>query len=84
MLNYDEISKVCDRAEAMRASQTSRITLFMDIDNANKQFDLKPELLEADDQNFAHDIVGIQNGMDRSQGKVTNFFLPRYAESQEV
>lgn len=41
-------------------------------------------LLEADDLNFSHDIVGIQNNFNRQTKKMDNFFLPRYAQSQSV
>jgi hypothetical protein len=37
------------------------------------------ELLEADEFNFWHDIFGIRNRMDRTTGKLSNHFLPRYA-----
>lgn len=37
------------------------------------------ELLQADDLNFTHDVIGIRNCMDRTTGKLTNDFLPRYA-----
>lgn len=38
-----------------------------------------PDLLQADDLNFAHDVIGIRNCIDRTTGKLTNNFLPRYA-----
>lgn len=40
------------------------------------------DLLEADDFNFIHDIVGIDNYIDRTTGKLTGFFEPRFAEVQ--
>ena len=63
----------------MGISQGSRITLFMDMDNANKHFNLKPELLEADDQNFAHDINGIQTFIDRKNKAFSAHWVPRMA-----
>lgn len=36
-------------------------------------------LLAADDFNFAHDIAGIHANLDRSSGRLTNHFVPRYA-----
>ncbi len=36
-------------------------------------------LLAADDFNLAHDIGGIVRSLDRKTGKLTNFFMPRYA-----
>lgn len=38
------------------------------------------ELLEADDLNFAHDVAGIARHIDRTTGKLTNCFLPRFAD----
>lgn len=38
------------------------------------------ELARADDFNFAHDVFGIRNHMDRSTGKLTGCFLPRFAK----
>lgn len=35
------------------------------------------ELLQADDFNFAHDICGIQNHINRNTGKLMRGFLPR-------
>jgi hypothetical protein len=34
-------------------------------------------LLEFDDFNFAHDITGIANCIDRETGKLTKHFIPR-------
>lgn len=37
------------------------------------------ELNGADEANFGHDIFGIRKYIDRSTGKLTNCFLPRYS-----
>jgi len=37
------------------------------------------ELLSADDFNFAHDITGIANHLDREKGVLTGCFLPRFS-----
>ncbi len=39
------------------------------------------ELLQADDFNFAHDIVGIMNNLDR-ENLTMNCFWPRFAAKQ--
>lgn len=62
--------------------------LIMDLSCADRQFSLRlEEFLNADDFNFVHDIVGIQNNIDRrvvnddgSVGKISRF-VPRYAGS---
>jgi len=37
------------------------------------------ELLAADDANFAHDVFGIRRFIDRTTGKLTGCFDPRYS-----
>ena len=76
------IAKICERAETMGLSDPQkRSNLFMDLDKTNESVGLNLEgLLAADDMNFAHDVVGIQNHMNRSTGKLEDFFVPRYAK----
>ena len=38
-----------------------------------------PELLVADDLNFAHDVFGIMRHFNRREGKLEHCFVPRYA-----
>lgn len=72
--------KLAQRAEGMGIYDGERISLLMDIENADKAFNLKlEELLDADDGNFAHDIVGIVNNIDRNKPTDFNLFVPRYA-----
>lgn len=54
----------------------------MDIDAChNNGCPLKlTDLLNADDQNFAHDVFGIRANIDRTTGKLLNCFLPRFAQ----
>jgi hypothetical protein len=37
------------------------------------------ELLRADDFDFQHDIFGIREHLNRTTGKLKDYFLPRYA-----
>lgn len=72
--------KLAQRAEGMGIYHGERITLLMDIENADKVFNLKlDELLNADDGNFTHDIIGIMANIDRNNPTDFNFFVPRYA-----
>lgn len=73
--------KIAERAEEMGIYNGERITLMMDIENADNQFNMRLEdWLEADNFNFAHDIVGIVNNIDRSKYPAEiNRFLPRFA-----
>jgi hypothetical protein len=73
--------KIAQRAEGMDLYTGERITFLMDIENADKVFDLNLEgLLGADDLNFAHDIIGIVNNINRNNPTDFNLFVPRYAK----
>ena len=41
------------------------------------------DLLTADGFDFAHDIWGIGQNLDRDTGKLLNHFLPRFAKQQK-
>lgn len=72
--------KLAQRAEGMGIYDGERFTLLMDIENADKVFNLRLEdLLNSDDGNFAHDIMGIVNNIDRSNPTDFNLFVPRYS-----
>ena len=70
---------IAQRAENMNLLMFDRLSLMMDLEEADKQFNLKlEELLNADDLNFSHDIAGIQNNINR-ETKDFNFFVPRFS-----
>ena len=72
--------KVAERAEDMGIYHGERFSLLMDIENADKAFNIRLEdWLEADDFNFAHDVVGIVNNIDRRNPVNFGYFLPRFA-----
>ena len=80
---FETIAKICQRAEEMGIARGERITLVMDIENAHKTVGLRlNDWLEADNFNFAHDIIGIQNNMNRTTGELEAFFLPRFAKGE--
>lgn len=57
----------------------------MDITAVNDTTPLRlQELLEADNFEFAHDIFGIRQNINRSNGQLENSFLPRYAKHEEA
>ena len=71
--------KIVERAEKLGINQISRLTGIMDIEFADKKFNLRLlDFLTADDINFTHDYTGIQNNIDRST-KEFGFFVPRFA-----
>lgn len=74
--------KLAERAEEMGIYNGERFTLLMDLENADKVFNLKLEdLLNADNFNFAHDIVGIVNNINRKNPIDFNLFVPRFARN---
>lgn len=78
------VAKICDRAESLKIRRGSRLTATMDVNLAAEHFNMKlSEWLEADDFNFAHDFVGIQNHIDRITQTFDNRFLPRFAGSKD-
>lgn len=42
------------------------------------------ELLDADDANFGHDVWGIRRFIDRETGKLTDHFLPQFAQPEQA
>ena len=78
MMIYVEIAK---RAEEMELYHGERMTLLMDLESADNTFNLRLEdLLNADNFNFAHDVVGIVNNINRAEFPATDFglFVPRF------
>lgn len=59
---------------------TDRLSLSMDITatHANGNPLRLAELLEADDFNFTHDVYGILRHINRDNGNLEGFFLPRF------
>ena len=67
------IVDIAKRAEEHGALQFDRLSLIMDIETAHQQFKLRlNELLNADNADFLHDIVGIQNNIDRKNKQIGN------------
>ena len=60
----------------------SKLDLIMNIvavHNENGKLRLE-DWLNADDQNFYHDIFGIMRHIDKETGKLKNFFEPRFTD----
>ena len=77
---FELIIAIAKRAEEMGILAFDRMSLTMDLEATNEEFNLRlQELLNADDSNFAHDIVGIQNNINRETKKMGNMFVPRYS-----
>ena len=72
---------IADRAEKI-GYKGDRLSLLMDIESADGVFNLRlDDWLNADDFNFAHDLYGIMNNINRTEfpAKDFGFFVPRFA-----
>lgn len=78
------IEKLADRLEIYGKKfgvelEYDRLEFIMDLDACNSNgtpLDFQ-KLLDADDFNFGHDVWGIRAHIDRTTGKVKDFFMPR-------
>ena len=83
--NFNTICRIADRAQALYERigipmPTDRMGLIMDIDYTDQVCPLDLEAwLNADDQNFAHDLGGILKNFNRVTKVLDNYFTPRYA-----
>lgn len=81
--DYELINKIVLRALVLCAKngvQYDRMTAFMDISATHEFQPLRlADLLAADEFNFAHDVLGIRENMDRKVGRLANCFLPRFS-----
>ena len=76
------IHKIGVRAKKDLATFKKRDLIDIEMDVMATHITLKLRLgdfLKADKFNFAHDIVGITNCIDRNTGKMANCFLPRFS-----
>ena len=78
------ISQIVKRGWAidwLRASYADKLSMRMDVMavHANGNRLRLADLLAADDFNFAHDMSGICNCLDRNTGKLTRNFRPRFS-----
>ena len=81
---FQTIVKICERAEKMNIAPQERISLIMDLENTHASVGLNLDaLLAADDSNFSHDIVGIQQHINRETKELEDFFVPRYAQQKD-
>ena len=79
---YEKYVEIAKRAESEGIYKEERISLLMDIESADLQFNLRlDDWLKADEFNFAHDLYGIINNIVRNDFPVTNFgyFVPRFS-----
>lgn len=85
---YNKYVAIVDRAAVMGCMQGSdRLSTLMDIESADRKFNLRlDDWLAADDSNFTHDFLGIENNIKRGAGFPATdfgFFVPRFAGAGE-
>lgn len=77
---------ICARAKAMGIMQGDAISAIVDIESADRKFNLRlDDFLGADNSNFAHDFIRIQGNIVRGNFQATDFgdFVPRFAGRSE-
>ncbi len=79
---YEVISKIVERANGNNLIHFSKFSLTMDLELATEAFNLDLDgMIEASDLDFGHDILGIQNHINRETKKFENCFVPRFARN---
>ena len=74
------INEIVKRARKRFGKDIDGMSLHMDLTAAHTEVNLRlEELLNADDFNFAHDVLGIIRHMNRQTAQLSGHFLPRYA-----
>ena len=79
---YQKYVEIAKRAENENLYSGERISLLMDIESADQKFNLRlDDWLKADAFNFAHDLYGITNNINRNEFPAIDFglFIPRFA-----
>lgn len=79
---YLKYIEIAERAEKEGLYNGERMDLLMDIESADKKFILRlDDWLNADKFNFAHDLFGIVDNINRNTFPATDFgfFIPRFA-----
>ena len=79
---YQKYVEIAKRAEGEGLYNKERISLLMDIESADQKFHLRlDDWLNADAFNFAHDLYGITNNINRNEFPAIDFglFIPRFA-----
>lgn len=79
---YQKYVEIAKRAENEDLYNGERISLLMDIESADQKFHLRlDDWLKADEFNFAHDLYGIMNNINRTEFPAIDFglFIPRFA-----
>ncbi len=77
--DYLLLQNIIDRADKMKFIKGERITVVLDLCCAVETFDINlKDFYESDDNDFAHDFIGIQNNINRQTKTFENCFTPRF------
>lgn len=85
MSSIDRMNKymqIIERAKSLATIDMDLHSVIMDIESADLHFNLRlDDWLNADNENFMHDFVGIVTNIQRTNFPATDFnlFVPRYA-----
>lgn len=78
----EKVDAIIDRIFANTdINQSNRMTLFMDLTlchTSGTPLSLD-DMLTGRIEDLAHDVIGINQNIDRATGELGNFFTPRYA-----
>ena len=84
--DFELIVRIVERAAEIYARNNlryDRMVANMDIHEVHKKTPLRlAAWFAADEGNFAHDVAGIHNNLDRVSGVLENCFVPRFAVTQ--
>jgi hypothetical protein len=83
---YELIGKIVDRAwDTVKHGYHERIDFWLDLEVTHSNgcpLDFE-RLLGFDNGSFYHDIIGIHNNINRTNGKLENCFVPRCASQTD-
>lgn len=80
--DIDLMVEILERAEELDLMMFDRVSLMMDLHVAHEEFNLRlSELASTDNFNFSHDIVGIQQNVNRETASMEGLFVPRFASN---
>ena len=82
---FIKLVAICERAERDYGELVNRfgarVSRMMDLQSADEEFNLRlDEFLNADEEDFTHDVFGIWNESNRETYPCTfGFFVPRFS-----
>lgn len=87
-IDHDTLLALVHRAAALYRKigltdlYDNHTSIVLNLEFAHRQIPLDAAaLLAADDENFAHDILGIRRHMNRRTGELEGCFVPRFAKA---